>query len=164
MNADIRGKAGSRKPDHWLSRVCRQHLVPSALAFPRRFGQCRRVNNPFLKEGAFHYTRSSPMREFRTVYNAPCRTGKSSKPGYVPTRIDVAVCQVPTGTGEAMLHPFSKPSADVAGLGGKPRRQNNMDTSAVSRHKAPQQNNLKCTDYFGAVPNRTNWPGHYTEF
>jgi hypothetical protein len=31
-----------------------------------------------------------------------------------------------------------------------------MDTSAVSRHKAPQQNNLKCTDYFGAVPKQLN--------
>ena len=58
------------------------------------------------------------MREFRTVYNAPCGTGKFRKPGYVPTRIDIAVCQVPTGTGKAMLHPFSEPSTDVAGLGG----------------------------------------------
>jgi hypothetical protein len=58
------------------------------------------------------------MREFRTVYNAPCRTGKFSKPGYVPTRVDVAVCQVPTGTGKAMLHPFSKSSTGVARLGG----------------------------------------------
>ncbi len=61
------------------------------------------------------------MREFRTVYNAPCRTGKSSKPGYVPTRIDVAVCQVPTGTGKAMLHPCSKSSTGVACLGGVSR-------------------------------------------
>ena len=58
------------------------------------------------------------MREFRTVHNAPCRTGKSGKPGYVPTRVNVAVCQVPTGTGKAMLHPFSKAPADTAGLGG----------------------------------------------
>ena len=73
------------------------------------------------------------MLEFRTAYNAPCGTGKFRKPGYVPTRIDLcitwvhikwtyvlqrSVCQVPTGTGKAMLHPFSKPSTDVAGLGG----------------------------------------------
>ena len=58
------------------------------------------------------------MREFRTAYIAPCRTGKSRKPGYVPTRVDVAVCQVPTGTAEAVLHPFPKPSTDIAGLGG----------------------------------------------
>ena len=56
------------------------------------------VNNSPLKEGAFHYTLPNPVREFRTVYNAPCGTGKFHKPGYVPTRIDVAVCQVPTGT------------------------------------------------------------------
>jgi hypothetical protein len=76
------------------------------------------VNNPFLKEGAFHYTRIYPMRELRTVYNAPCRTGKFCKPSYVPTRVDVAVGKVPTGTGKAMLHPFSKPSTGVARLGG----------------------------------------------
>jgi hypothetical protein len=58
------------------------------------------------------------MREFRTVYNAPCGTGKHRKPGYVPTRVDVAVCQIPTGTGEAMLHPLPKSSTGVAGLGG----------------------------------------------
>jgi hypothetical protein len=34
----------------------------------------------------------------------------------------------------------------------KPTRKNNLDTTTVSRHEAPQQNNPKSTDYFDALP------------
>ena len=66
------------------------------------------------------------MREYRAVYNAPCRSEKSGKPGYVPAC--AAVCQVPTGPGKAELCPFFKADIDwptlpllVAGINLTPR-------------------------------------------
>ena len=48
------------------------------------------------------------MREYRTSYAAPCDADRLRKPGYVATRIDIAVRQVPTRTDKAMLRPFSE--------------------------------------------------------
>ena len=42
------------------------------------------------------------MREFRTAYNAPCRSEKSGNPGYA------TVCQDPTGTGPCGARPICK--------------------------------------------------------
>jgi hypothetical protein len=50
------------------------------------------------------------MREYRAVYNAPCRSEKSGKPGYVPAC--AAVCQVPTCPGKARLRPFFQADID----------------------------------------------------
>ena len=57
------------------------------------------------------------MREYRTGYiAAPCGADRLRKPSYVATRVDIAVRQVSTGTGEAMPHPFSERPADRACL------------------------------------------------
>jgi hypothetical protein len=44
-----------------------------------------------LKDGAFHGNRTNLMREFRTSYSAPYRTGKPGRRGYVATRTYIAV-------------------------------------------------------------------------
>ena len=57
------------------------------------------------------------MREYRTGYfAAPCGANRLRKPGNVRRSIHVAVGQVATGTGKAMLHPFSDSPAYRARL------------------------------------------------
>ena len=61
------------------------------------------------------------MREFRTIYRAPCRADRPGKISYVDGRVNVRVPLVSAQTGEAMLDPFSDGSAYracLAGIGG----------------------------------------------
>ena len=56
------------------------------------------------------------MREFRLVYNSPCRTDRLRKTGNVYGRIHVRVPPISARTGEAMLIPFSNSPTNRAGL------------------------------------------------
>lgn len=60
------------------------------------------------------------MRQFRTIYSAPCCTDRRNKLSYVHGRIHVRVPLGSARTGKAMLHPFSdSPThrARLVGLG-----------------------------------------------
>ena len=70
------------------------------------------------------------MREFRTIYSAPCSADRLCKPSYVQRRIHVAMPPSSARTGEAMLRPFSNCPADTTGLRGISRvHENNLQAS-----------------------------------
>ena len=70
------------------------------------------------------------MREFRTIYSAPCSADRLCKPSYVQRRIHVAMPPSSARTGEAMLRPFSNCPADATGLRGISRvHENNLQAS-----------------------------------
>lgn len=52
------------------------------------------------------------MREYRTSYNAPCRADRLYKPGNIARRIHVGVQPCSARTGEAMLLPGTKTTAN----------------------------------------------------